>query len=131
MSETNVFLGGTCNGSQWRERLKPSLKVTYFDPVVPEWNEAAQAAEIKAREESDFVVYTLTPKMTGVYSVAEVVDDSNKRPERTILLILEEDDGETFTPHQLKSLRQVQKMVVANGGRSVNSLTELAELLNE
>lgn len=29
-----VFLGGTCNGSIWREKLIPLLKIDYFNPVV-------------------------------------------------------------------------------------------------
>lgn len=32
-----VFLGGTCNGSKWREELIPLLQVGYFNPVVDEW----------------------------------------------------------------------------------------------
>jgi hypothetical protein len=126
----DVFLGGTCNGSQWRESLKPLLTATFFDPVVPEWNAEAQAREVKAREESKYVVYTLTPKMTGVYSVAEVVDDSNKRPEKTVLLVLEEDGDAKFTEHQIKSLNQVKKLVAANGGKVASSLEEVATLLN-
>lgn len=34
--------------------------------------------------------------MTGVYSIAEVVDDSNKRPEKTIFTILKEYDDTKF-----------------------------------
>ena len=125
-----TFLGGTCNGSTWRDRLKPLLTIDYFDPVVSEWNEEAQAREIKAREESDFVIYTLTPKMTGFYSVAEVVDDSNKRPDKTVLLVLEEDEGQTFTEHQVKSLTSIKKLVAGNGAKVASSLEELATLLN-
>ena len=29
-----VFLGGTCNGSDWRKKLIPKLKIDYFNPVV-------------------------------------------------------------------------------------------------
>ena len=35
--------------------------------------------------------------MTGVYSIAEVVDDSNKRPGKTILVILRDDGDKKFT----------------------------------
>ena len=43
--------------------------------------------EIKQRAECDFCLYVITPKMTGVYSIAEVVDDSNKRPEQDNILL--------------------------------------------
>ncbi len=69
--------------------------------------------------------------MTGVYSIAEVIDDSNKRPERTIFCYLQNDDGCDFTTGQLKSLDQVGKMVKRNGGKYCFTLEEVAEYLNE
>jgi hypothetical protein len=125
-----VFLGGTCNGSLWREDLVPQLTINSFNPVVPNWTRECQAEEIKQRETCDYCLYVLTPKMTGVYSVAEVVDDSNKRPAKTVMCVLESDGDATFTPHQIKSLKQTGEMVVANGGRSFNSLAEVAAFLN-
>ena len=83
-----VFLGGTCNGSTWRSRIIPLLTCDYFDPVVSEWNEAARARELDAREHADIVLYALTPLMEGCYSVAEAVDDSNKRPASTVMVLL-------------------------------------------
>jgi len=111
MSDKKVFLGGTCNGSTWRESLIPMLSVQYFNPVLENWTPECQDEEIKQRQECDFCLYTITPKMTGVYAIAEVVDDSNKRPEKTVLCILEEDEGLKFTEHQMKSLRMVERMV--------------------
>ncbi|MDR1818841.1 MAG: nucleoside 2-deoxyribosyltransferase domain-containing protein, partial [Methanobrevibacter sp.] len=49
-----VFLGGTCNGSGWRDELKKQLKIPYFDPVVDDWDEEAQKNEIKERENADY-----------------------------------------------------------------------------
>ena len=69
--------------------------------------------------------------MTGFYSVAEVVDDSNKRPEKTIFCMLDEDEGELFTAHQLKSFKMIEKMVKANGGTVCESLQEVADFLNK
>jgi hypothetical protein len=125
-----VFLGGTCNDSQWRETLKPMLAIEYFDPVVPDWNEEAYQRELAERETSDYVLYTITPKMMGVYSIAEVVDDSNKRPAKTILCLLREDDGATFTDGQWKSLQAVKKMIDRNGGYVAQSLEAVAKFLN-
>ena len=61
-----VFLGGTCNGSKWRDQLIPLLKIDYFNPVVKDWNEEAQAEEERQKAESDFCLYVITPKMTGM-----------------------------------------------------------------
>jgi hypothetical protein len=127
-----VFLGGTCNESIWRDLLIPMLKIDYFNPVVDDWTPECQAEEIRQREQCDFCLYTITPRMTGVYSIAEVVDDSNKRPEKTIFCILETDPtgGEQFTKGQIKSIEAVGKMVERNGGKLFRSLKDVADYLN-
>ena len=129
--KATVFLGGTCNDSTWREELIPQLTINYFNPVVPDWNEESYKRELEARENSEFCLYVLTPKMTGVYSIAEVVDDSNKRPEKTVFCFLEKDGDLEFDKHQLKSLVNTGKMVKANGATVLGSLTEVAEFLNK
>lgn len=125
-----VFLGGTCAESTWRDELISMLTIDYFNPVVDDWTPECQTEEIKQRQECDYCLYVITPKMTGVYSIAEVVDDSNKRPDKTIFCVLEEDDGLKFTVGQMKSLNQVGKMVESNGGKWLRSLEEVAEYLN-
>ncbi len=125
-----VFLGGTCNGSTWREGLIKNLKINYFQPQQEGWTPEMMEEEIKQREESDFCLYVITPKMTGFYSVAEVVDDSNKRPGKTIFSFLIEDDGETFSEHQQKSLEQTAKMVTKNGAQFFKTFEEIADYLN-
>ena len=64
--------------------------------------------------------------MTGVYSIAEVVDDSNKRPNRTVLVLLRDDEGEHFNESQWKSLGSVAKMVKRNGGHVFDHLKSAA-----
>ena len=125
-----VFLGGTCNGSKWRDKLKLYLSIDYFDPVVKDWTEECQAEEIRQREICDFCLYVITPEMTGVYSIAEVVDDSNKRPDKTIFCICTEESDIGFSIHQFKSLNQVGKMIEENGGKYFTSLLDVAKYLN-
>lgn len=125
-----VFLGGTTNNSNWRDSLIKKLKIDYFNPVVDDWNEKAQAEEIKQRKECDYVLYVITPKMEGVYSIAEVIDDSNKRPDKTIFCYLTEDDGKEFTKHQLKSLDMVGKMVEENKAKWFKTVNLVSDFLN-
>jgi hypothetical protein len=120
-----VFLGGTCGKSTWRDELIPKLKIDYFNPVVDDWTPECQEEEIRQREKCDYVLYVITSDMEGVYSIAEVVDDSNKRPEKTIFCYLE--DG--FNDKQKKSLEQVKKMILQNGGKVCDSLSEIANYL--
>ena len=129
-----VFLGGTCAESTWREELINKLTIDYFNPVVEDWTEECMAEERKQRETCDYCLYTITPRMKGVYSIAEVIDDSNKRPLKTVFCLLDYDISSNlfkFDEAQLKSLEQVGKMVERNGGRFFRSLEEVANFLNK
>lgn len=126
----DVFLGGTCNSSIWREELinKLDKDVKYFNPVVEDWTEDCMEEEIRQRETCNFVLYTITPEMKGVYSIAEVVDDSNKRPNKTMFLI--HGTEEQFGKAQYKSLKAVEKMVWENDAWVFYSLQDVASFLN-
>lgn len=79
-----VFLGGTCAGYDWRSKLIPLLKCDYFNPVVKNWTEERRKIEVHEREVDDIILYVITKDISGVYSIAEITDDSNKRPEKVI-----------------------------------------------
>ena len=125
-----VFLGGTVNKSAWRDKLIPLLKINYFNPVVKEWTPKSQTEEIRQREKCDYCLYVITPKMTGVYSIAEVVSDSYEQPEKTIFCVLPEDEGDTFDEAQIRSLIAVEQMIRKNKAKVFNSLEEIADYLN-
>ena len=132
MSGSKVFLGGTCNESTWRNdmiSLLTNLGIEYFNPVVDDWNEEAQKNELRERAECDICLYTITPKMAGVYSIAEVIDDSNKRPEKTIMVLLKESDDEIFNTGQWKSLLAVAEMIEVNRGAVFYDLYSAAEYI--
>lgn len=128
-----VFLGGTCNSSTWRDELLTMLdseKVDAFNPVVDDWDEQAQANEDWHKANDDFCLYVLTPEMTGIYSIFEVADDSNKRPEKTIFCVLPERDGKTFSVGIQKNFLKIKKDLIRNGARVCESLEEIATFLN-
>lgn len=132
-----VFLGGTCSGSKWRAdliRMLDTKRIGYFDPVVSEWNAEAQAREIRERKTCEYVLYWITPEIKGVYSIAEVIDDSNKRPTGTLFgfdVISDIDPDLKLSIELVKSLAAVGKMVERNGGRWFKTLSEVSEYLNE
>ena len=64
--------------------------------------------------------------MKGVFSIAEVVDLSNKKPSTTIFCVLR--DG--FTKGQLMSLDATIKLVKDNGAIIVDSIRDIASILN-
>lgn len=125
-----VFLGGTCNNSKWRDDLIKKLKVPYFNPVVDDWNEESQKREEIEKKNSQHNLYVITPLMTGVFSIAEAVDDSNKFPQKTLFCVLEKDEDKEFEKFQIKSLNSVKKMIKENKGKVFDSLDEIADYLN-
>ena len=126
-----VFLGGTMNDSNWRDNLISDLKIDFFNPIVDVWDEKAQLNEIKEKETCDFLLFVISPLMTGVYSIAEVVDASNKTPKKTILCVMESDDGKEWTNSQRSSLNAVEKLVHSNGAFVFKSLEETTSFLNQ
>lgn len=119
----NIFLGGTCNGSKWRDILLEKyeekmrvedIQLNFFNPVVSEWTQEAYREENRQKKYCDINIFCITPKMTGVYSIAELVDISNKSPNRLMVIFLDEDGGEKFTVGQWKSLMAVKLLLIEN-----------------
>lgn len=128
-----VFLGGTCAGWKWRDELQPLLKCDYYNPIVKNWSEEDRLREVHERETSDYVLYGITNGIKGVYSIAEVVDDSNKRPEKTIFLNLYRVDGSIDSVQMSHSLQAVENLLKENRVKvfsGENAITEVAEFLN-
>ena len=125
-----VFLGGTCNGSHWREALRPLLHMDVYDPQADDWTEDQYEEELKQRTQCDFLLYVITPKMEGVYSIAEVVEDSHAYPSRVYVCFLQEDEGRMFTAAQEKSLQAVARLLQWHGVTCYHTLPEVAAALN-
>ena len=125
-----VFLGGTCAGWKWRDQLQPLLECEYYNPIVANWSEEDRLREVHERETSDYVLYGITNALKGVYSIAEVVDDSNKRPEKTLFLNLYRADGSNETRQMSHSLKAVENLLQSNGARVFYSIREVAKFLN-
>jgi hypothetical protein len=125
-----IFLGGTCNNSTWREELIPLLKIDYYNPVVKTWTDECKLEEISQRESCDYVLYVITPKMHGYYSIAEVTDDSNKRPSKTILCVISSDNGYSFTMKQMMGFDAIKLLIKSNGANVFDTLEEIAQYVN-
>lgn len=137
MEKGKVFLGGTCNESKWREKLISLLNNDrYFNPIVQDWTHSVQENEKIQKQCCQYHLYVITPLMTGCFSIAEAVDDSNKIPERTLFCILKSDeDGKgkkvIYEEGQLRSLNATSELLIENGARCFNSLQEIADFLNQ
>ena len=132
---TLVFMGGTCNNSKWRNNLikysdSKNYNIDWFNPVVDDWAPDMIQKEYEIKKKADFQIYVITPKMTGIFSIAEVVDASNKIPHKTIFYVLEKDNDKEFEEFQKKSLREVENVVKMNGSYIATSLENIADYIN-
>jgi len=125
-----VFLAGTANGSKWRDQVIERLKIDFFNPMAEEMTEERFKQIQQEREDCNFLLYVITPRMTEFDPVMEVVDDSNKRPEKTIFYYMSKEDDYEFSRHQNKSLVAIGKMVKRNGGKWFEEFDDLVDFLN-
>jgi len=124
-----IFLGGTCNESDWRNKLIPQLKKEYFNPVVDDWTEDCIAVEnVEKYNKCDILLFVITKEMTGVYSIAEMVESCFLEDKMTVYNIIP--DG--FDEGQLRSLKAVGKIMDRNGalGFIGNDIQRLVAILN-
>jgi hypothetical protein len=68
--------------------------------------------------------------MTGVFSIAEVIESAIMRKDKTIFCIILKDGDLEFNKGQIKSLNAVDNMVKKYNGIWCQSLKEVANYLN-
>lgn len=126
-----VFLGGTCNGSKWRDAIIPKLNVKAFNPVVENWSMETQQIEEQAKKDAIASLFVITPKQTGLYAAAELTASAIREPERTVVAFLDEDEGDTWSEHQKASNQAIQDLVKDAGATVVSNLDDAAQKVNE
>lgn len=109
----------------------PRLKVDFFNPVVTEWDEKAYQKELYEREHCDFCLFVITPLMEGYYGLAEVIDDSYKKTDRTIFCYLHREGEYAFSPQQIQGLQHAAMVVKQNGGLVFDTLQQVIDYLNQ
>lgn len=112
-----VFLGGTCNGSTWRDELIPKLGIEFFNPVVNDWTSECQEEEYRQKELCNIHLYCITSKMSGVFAIAEAIDSVHINNIRTLFHV----KPSGFNLGQLKSLKAVADLIDRRGGLSLIS----------
>lgn len=132
MELSKVFLGGTTAGPDWRPELIPLLNCPFFNPVVKDWNEAARQQEVHEKKECGISLYVLTPYLSGVFSIAEVVEDCiSRRPGRTVLCVLRQYQGKGFDTHVARSIDALIGLVKEHGCFITEDLQSAALVINK
>ena len=117
-----IFLGGTCNEDPWRtkfisvwnklikeDRYSSLKNIKLYNPVVNNWNDAAQKAEEETKNDAMMNLFVITPKMNGVFSIAEAVEQSHFDKAITFFAVF--DKYGMFSVSQKKSLEAVGKLI--------------------
>lgn len=134
-----IFMGGTTQGFNWREVLENRFKdvenVELFNPVVDDWNCERIRIENEYKEICEMNLFVVTPYMEGIYSIAEVVDLSNKKPENLVFAYIDHFvDGKEirdFTKKMKHSLNVTGKLIEKNGGKVFTSLDDVENYIRE
>lgn len=126
-----IFLGGTCNEDTWRDTVikeLKKLKYDYFNPVVDDWKpEDIEIENDEKENKCDIHLYCITSKMTGVYSIAELVESCFNEDKIVIYIVLEED----FEEGQIKSLKAVNTILEKHSENSFFSCIPREDLGEE
>jgi len=80
------------------------------------------------KDQCDIHYYCITKDMTGVYSIAEMIDSVHNRNKKTVVHVIP--DG--FKDNQIKSFKAVLNLINQRGGITFlsNDLNLSVELLN-
>jgi len=110
----------------------PLLDVEYFNPVVEDWTPECQAEEIRQKnEECDIHLYVITPKIKGVFSIAEAVESAMTENKKCVFCILGVDGDGEFDKAQIKSLEATGCLIQRHNGIWVNNFDDLPTILNQ
>lgn len=137
-NNVKVFMGGTCQGFNWRSvlenRFKEDENVELFNPVVDNYTNEYVNIENEYKEDCDICLFVITPYMEGCYSIAEAVDMSNKHPEKLLFVYIdhyvENKEIRDFTAKMKHSLEVTGRMIKKNGGKVYTSLDDVVEFIN-
>ena len=131
--EPFVFLGGTCNNSEWRSELISLLTVAYFDPIVEDWTEGDAQNEENAKHKSKAILYVITPKQSGTYALVEMAVTACKNVDKKVVIVfLKKDEGDQFDEDQTKSNNAVKDLLTKNtNAEFFTTLKDAAAVLNE
>lgn len=105
-----VFLGGTCGNNNWREGFIARMVARgcraewFFNPVVPEWNAAAQRREDAVKRDSDYLFFYLgDPQESGNPQSAYSMIEATMAQYDSGRVVVVFDHGNLSSPHARKA----------------------------
>ena len=121
-----IFLGGTCNGSEWRSKFIDTWKryaenhkdikdrkIELFNPVVEDWTPECQKKEDEVKDNACLNMFIITPELKGVYSFAEAVECVNNGSKVFFAIY---DAHKQFDTAMIKSIDAIGSIIEKHGG---------------
>lgn len=127
-----VFMGGTCAGPKWRDRLVSQVSQTYrwFNPVVDDWTPEAKEAEIEVRAQADVLLYGITPYQEGCYSFLEMTEDAVRSEKHVVVCFLPSFEDKAYSEAQWSSIMSAKQLLERHNATVVLSMEELIAWFN-
>ena len=130
MKKITVFLGGTCQDSTWRAEIIKLFgeNIDYYNPQkeIGHWSEESKQEEIQKRKDCDILLYTIS-SASSIVSIAEAVDDSHNRPDRTVVCFLHD----TMSEQEVTHITAIGEMLLKNGAEVVTDLQTAADIIDD
>lgn len=132
-----VFLGGTCEGYDWRKVLEERFGyinfLELFNPIVENWTPECVKRENEYKENCDVCLFVITPFMQGCYSIAEAVEMSIKHPEKVVFVhlnkVVTKNEIRSFTDKMRHSLEVTGELIERNGGTYLTTMDEVIDYI--
>lgn len=121
-----VFMGGTCPGPKWRDRLIGQVRRTFswFDPVVTTWTAEQKEIEDEVKKAADILLYLINPYQQGYYSFAEITESVLRSGKEVVVALLPTYEDRSFDSKKWASLTACKGMWEAQGATVLISMEE-------
>ncbi|KAG7170123.1 putative Nucleoside 2-deoxyribosyltransferase like-containing protein [Homarus americanus] len=120
-----VFLGGSCNPTTWRQNVAiPMLKdqgISFYNPQVSHWEEALVELEYQAKQTASVLFFVLDRNTRNVASMVEAAYMAGCR--RKLVVVMDSYSG----PGQLingEAISELEYQDLTNGLHTVQDLVE-------
>lgn len=120
-----VVFGGNPGASQWRQKLKALVR-------FPTVQLGMETQELQEEAKSGMQVIVLSPKDNLTDGLSAVLKAAFNEPERSIVGILDSDDGVEFSDGDKGALKGIQELISDKTGTFVgNDIESIADEINQ
>ncbi|XP_075226881.1 NDT-like domain-containing protein raw isoform X2 [Lycorma delicatula] len=124
MPKHEVFLGGSCNPTTWRQSIAiPLLKklgITYYNPQVDQWSSELLKLEYHAKESASVLFYVINNETRNVAGIIEAAHLAGAR--RKLILVIDR-----YRPGQLLCGEIISQQEYEELNTSLQVLQDLVE----